>query len=80
MICSKCKGENIIERDITPFFACYDCGYSFNEEAVPFIIDHDDNNSSLKEISAIIYDKNEQTSSILLIYLLLFPFIVGVFI
>jgi hypothetical protein len=80
MICLKCKSENIIERDITPFFACYDCGYSFNEEEFPFIIDHYDKNKSLNEIIAIIYDKNDKISSILLIYLILFPFIIGFFI
>jgi len=80
MICSKCKGENIIERDITPFFACYDCGHSFNLEENPFIIDHYDKNKSINEFITIMYDKNEQTSSILLIYLLFFPFILGLFI
>ena len=80
MICPQCKSENIVERDITPFFLCFECGNSFNGSEAPYIIDHYEKNKTINEIKDIIYNKDEMTNSLILIYLILFPFLLAIFI
>jgi len=80
MICPQCKSENIAERDITPFFLCLECGNSFNDSETPYIIDHYEKNKTINEIKDIIYNKDEMTNSLILIYLILFPFLLAIFI
>jgi len=77
VFCVNCKSKNIIERDITPLYLCLDCGSDFNDESIPYIIDQYDKNKTLNEIKKIVFDKNNPISSVLLIFLFVFPIILG---
>ena len=80
VFCVNCRSENIIERDITPLYLCLDCGNDFNDESIPYVIDQYNQNKTLNVFKKIIFDKNDPVSSVLLIFLLMFPIILGFFI
>ena len=80
MFCPQCGSEKIINRDITPIYECSDCDYMFNEDNLSFyqenVIDYSDNKQSFTLLD-LIFDKNDLIGSVILIYLLIIPFLLG---
>ena len=80
MFCPQCRSQEIINRDITPIYECSDCGYMFNEDNFTFYEENVKNIPEKKEtfsLSKLFFDKNDFISSIILILILIFPFILS---
>ena len=80
MFCPQCRSEEIINRDITPIYECFDCGYMFN---VDNFTPYEENIKNIPEkkksfsISNLFFDKNDFISSIILILIVISPFILS---
>ncbi len=80
MFCPQCRSQEIINRDITPIYECSDCGYMFNEDNFTFYEENVKNILEKKKtfsLSKLFFDKNDFISSIILILILIFPFILS---
>jgi len=80
VFCPQCRSQEIINRDITPIYECSDCGYMFNEDNFTFYEETVKNISEKKKtfsLSKLFFDKNDFISSIILILILIFPFILS---
>ncbi len=80
MFCPQCRSQEIINRDITPIYECSDCGYMFNEDNFTFYEENVKNISEKKKtfsLSKLFFDKNDFISSIILIFIFIFPFILS---
>ena len=80
MFCPQCRSQEIINRDITPIYECSDCGYMFNEDNFTFYEENVKNISEQKKtfsLSKLFFDKNDFISSIILIFIFIFPFILS---
>ena len=80
MFCPQCRSQEIINRDITPIYECSDCGYMFNEDNFTFYEETVKNISEKKKtfsLSKLFFDKNDFISSIILIFIFIFPFILS---
>ena len=80
MFCPQCRSQEIINRDITPIYECSDCGYMFNEENFTFYEENVINIPDKKKtfsLSKLFFDKNDFISSIILILIVIFPFILS---
>lgn len=78
MFCPQCRSQEIINKNITPIYECYDCGYMFNDEN--FILSEKNVENHPKKmqsisVSELIFDKNDFIGSIILIFIVIFPFI-----
>ena len=80
MFCPQCRSQEIINKDITPIYECFDCGYMFNEDNLSFyeenVVDYPEEKQSFTVLE-FIFDKNDLISSLILIYLVVFPFLLG---
>ena len=80
MFCPQCRSQEIINRDITPIYQCSDCGYMFNVDNFTL---YEENVKNIPEkiksfsISKLVFDKNDFISSIILILIVIFPFILS---
>ena len=78
MFCPQCRSQEIINKDITPIYECFDCGYMFNEDNLSLyegnVVDYPEEKQSFKVLE-FIFDKNDLISSVILIYLVVFPFL-----
>ena len=54
MFCPQCRSQEIINKDITPIYECFDCGYMFNED-----------NLSLYEGNVVDYPEEKQSFTVL---------------
>ncbi|SVC27057.1 uncharacterized protein METZ01_LOCUS279911, partial [marine metagenome] len=80
VFCPQCRSQEIINRDITPIYECSDCGYMFNEDNFTFYEENVKNILEKKKtfsLSKLFFDKNDFISSIILILILIFPFILS---
>jgi|TARA_B100001971_G_C17934857_1_gene404622 transposase-like protein len=80
VFCPQCRSQEIINRDITPIYECSDCGYMFNEENFTFYEENVINIPDKKKtfsLSKLFFDKNDFISSIILILIVIFPFILS---
>jgi len=80
VFCPQCRSQEIINRDITPIYECSDCGYMFNEDNFTFYEENVKNISEKKKtfsLSKLFFDKNDFISSIILIFIFIFPFILS---
>ena len=78
MFCPQCRSQEIINKDITPIYECVDCGYMFNDENFTLLEENVENYpKKMKSItvSELIFDKNDFIGSIILIFIVIFPFI-----
>jgi|TARA_Y100000590_G_scaffold119932_1_gene137233 DNA-directed RNA polymerase subunit M/transcription elongation factor TFIIS len=80
MFCPQCRSQEIINKDITPIYECFDCGYMFNEDNLSLyegnVVDYPEEKQSFTVLE-FIFDKNDLISSVILIYLVVFPFLLG---
>ena len=80
MFCPQCRSQEIINKDITPIYECFDCGYMFNEDNLSLyegnVVDYPEEKLSFTVLE-FIFDKNDLISSVILIYLVVFPFLLG---
>ncbi|GIT12224.1 MAG: hypothetical protein CM1200mP33_4100 [Chloroflexota bacterium] len=80
MFCPQCRSQEIINKDITPIYECFDCGYMFNEDNLSLyegnVVDYPEEKQSFTVLE-FIFDKNDLISSVILIYLVVFPFFLG---
>tara|TARA_B100000029_G_scaffold506880_1_gene590459 strand:+ start:2955 stop:3206 length:252 start_codon:yes stop_codon:yes gene_type:complete len=80
MFCPQCRSQEIINKDITPIYECFDCGYMFNEDNLSLyegnVVDYPEKKQSFTVLE-FIFDKNDLISSLILIYLVVFPFLLG---
>ena len=80
MFCPQCRSQEIINKDITPIYECFDCGYMFNEDKLSLyegnVVDYPEEKQSFTVLE-FIFDKNDLISSVILIYLVVFPFLLG---
>ena len=80
MFCPQCRSQEIINKDITPIYECFDCGYMFNEDNLSLyegnVVDYPEEKQSFTVLE-FIFDKNDLISSVVLIYLVVFPFLLG---
>lgn len=80
MFCPQCRSQEIINKDITPIYECSDCGYMFNEDNLSLyegnVVDYPEEKQSFTVLE-FIFDKNDLISSVILIYLVVFPFLLG---
>jgi len=80
MFCPQCRSQEIINKDITPIYECFDCGYMFNEDNLSLyegnMVDYPEEKQSFTVLE-FIFDKNDLISSVILIYLVVFPFLLG---
>jgi DNA-directed RNA polymerase subunit M/transcription elongation factor TFIIS len=80
MFCPQCRSQEIINKDITPIYECFDCGYMFNEDNLSLyegnVVDYPEEKQSFTVLE-FIFDKNDLISSLILIYLVVFPFLLG---
>ena len=80
MFCPQCRSQEIINKDITPIYECFDCGYMFNEDNLSLyegnVVDYLEKKQSFTVLE-FIFDKNDLISSVILIYLVVFPFLLG---
>ena len=80
MFCPLCRSQEIINKDITPIYECSDCGYMFNEDNLLIyeenLINYPEKKQSFT-VFELIFDKNDLIGSIILIYLVIFPFLLG---
>ena len=80
MFCPQCRSQEIINKDITPIYECFDCGYMFNEDNLSLyegnVVDYTEKKQSFTVLE-FIFDKNDLISSVILIYLVVFPFLLG---
>jgi len=80
VFCPQCRSQEIINRDITPIYECSDCGYMFNEDNFTFYEENVKNILEKKKtfsLSKLFFDKNDFISSIILILIVIFPFILS---
>jgi len=80
VFCPQCRSQEIINRDITPIYECSDCGYMFNEDNFTFYEENVKNIPEKKKtfsLSKLFFDKNDFISSIILIFIFIFPFILS---
>jgi len=80
VFCPQCRSQEIINRDITPIYECSDCGYMFNEDNFTFYEENVKNISEKKKtfsLFKLFFDKNDFISSIILIFIFIFPFILS---
>ena len=80
MFCPQCRSQEIINKDITPIYECFDCGYMFNDDNISQyegnVVDYHEEKQSFT-LFELIFDKNDLISSVILIYLVVFPFLLG---
>ena len=80
MFCPQCRSQEIINKDITPIYECSDCGYMFDEDNLLIyeenVINYPEKKQSFT-VFELIFDKNDLIDSIILIYLVIFPFLLG---
>ena len=80
MFCPQCRSHEIIYKHITPIYECFDCGYMFNEDNLSLyegnVVDYPEEKQSFTVLE-FIFDKNDLISSVILIYLVVFPFLLG---
>ena len=80
MFCPQCRSQEIINRDITPIYECFDCGYMFNVDNFTLYEESVKNIPEKKKsfsISKLFFDKNDFISSIILILIVISPFILS---
>ena len=78
MFCPQCRSQEIINKDITPIYECSDCGYMFDEDNLLIYEENVENDSKKMQsisVSELIFDKNDFIGSIILIFIVIFPFI-----
>ena len=80
MFFHQCIIQEIINKYITTIYECFDCGYMFNEDNLSLyegnVVDYPEEKQSFTVLE-FIFDKNDLISSVILIYLVVFPFLLG---
>ena len=80
MFCPQCRSQEIINKDITPIYECFDCGYMFNEDNLSLyegnVVDYPEEKQSFNVLE-FIFDINDLISSVILTDLVVFPFLLG---